>query len=470
MVRRWVSMAVVLVSLLGPACGTRRSHEDVVSAAGGGASLAGSAAATSEGDLAAGGTVDETSGGDAGSASGTGGAAGSGSGAGAAGGSRSSGASGGSGSPGAKSTIRIGSVGTLSGPAGASLKPLTDGVRLWVRFINDKGGVNGHKVELVTADDGGDPSRHRALVQEFVEQRKVLAFVANPEALTGPGSVDYLTKAGVPVVGSELAGQYFNESPTYFPQGSHGNVLIQSSVLAVAAEAKRRGFTKVAGITCVEVQVCRDSRERSAKAYKKHGMEVVYSAESSLGQPDFTSECLNAQRAGAEIIGIGMDANAIRNIAASCARQNYRPMFQWTTGSAIGSHKDDPNLEGSLVTSGVMPWVATGTPFNNEFQAALAKYSPGTEAGGGLALGWVAAKVFERGAAQLPEPATRQALLDGLWAIHGDIYPDLTGPLLFNKGQPATPTVCSFGVLIRGKKWVAAGGGNRDCADFDPTI
>ena len=48
-------------------------------------------------------------------------------------------------------------VGVLSGPIGANMKPIADGVRIWVRWINDRGGVNGHPLNLVQGDSGGDP-------------------------------------------------------------------------------------------------------------------------------------------------------------------------------------------------------------------------------------------------------------------------------------------------------------------------
>ena len=89
-------------------------------------------------------------------------------------------------------------------------------------------------------------------MQEFVEQRKVIGFVGNPEALTGQGSVDYLTKASIPVAGSEGAGQWFYESPTYFPQGSTGNALLQAGAYLAAVTNKPHGITKVGMINCVE--------------------------------------------------------------------------------------------------------------------------------------------------------------------------------------------------------------------------
>lgn len=476
--------AVATICLLAASCGTRRSHDDVVAAARGGTTGAavspgaGAVAGVTPGDASnpRGATTDVAGAAGAGSAAGgdatsTGGGTATGGTSGAPGGTGgSASAAAGSAAVTSGSPIRVGVVGTLSGPAGASLKPLSDGVRIWAKAVNDKGGVNGHQVEVLVADDGGDPARHRSLVQEFVEQRKVMAFVANPEALTGEGSVDYLTKAGVPVIGSEMAGQYFYESPDYFPQGSHGNALAQASMLAIATAAKEKKFTKVASITCVEVKVCRDAYDQGPRLASKYGLQMVYRAQASLGQPDFTAECLNAQRAGAQVMSMGMDANAVRAIAQACSRQGYHPLYSFTSGIAIGAHAQDPNLNGALVTTSVGPWTDGNTPGRKEFQDAMARYAKGVSIGGGHMLGWAAGKVFELGAKDLPEPPTAKAVLDGLGRIHGDVLADLTGPLLFSPGKPAQPTVCSFTVTISGGKFVTGMGGTRLCDNYDPSL
>jgi branched-chain amino acid transport system substrate-binding protein len=476
--RRSIVLLVGLCLAL-PACGTRRSPQALRSAWRGGASVTQNAASTdgasagSSGSAASGtGDLSGTtaSGDTAGAAAGTSSAAGGGTtvaeGTGSSGSASSGGSSGGAVTL-TKAPVRIGTVGSLSGPAGASLKPQSDGVRIWVRWINDHGGLNGHPVEHIAADDGGDPSRHRALVQEFVEQRKVIAFVGNPEALTGQGSVDYLTKAGVPVVGSEGAGQWFYESPVYFPQGSTGNALLQAGAYLAAVLNKAQGRTKVGLINCVEVQVCRDATNKAPAVFKKYGMEVVYTAQASLAQPDFTAECLNARQRGVQIMSIGMDANAIRTIAQACARQGFHPILGWTAGSTVSAHAHDPNLEGSQIASFVQGWATRNTPATREFQDAMAKYAPGLEVGGGHMLGWVSGKVLELGAKSLPAIATPRAVLEGLWSLHGDVLPELTGPLLFNPGKPATPTVCNYAVTITGGKFVPAYNSQRACTSYD---
>lgn len=479
-----VMVLLLALGLLAAACGTRRDHDEIVAAASGsgaGAGYAASADGSSVGGDGSAGTTTGTGGATAGGAAGRastgagGGSAGAGGGTAGGDGAQAGAGAGGGGGGGAApaaagSPVRIGVVGTMSGPAGASLKPLADGVRVWAQAVNAKGGVNGHQVEVLVADDGGDPARHRSLVQEFVEQRGVIAFVGNPEALTGASSVEYLTNAGVPVVGSEGAGHYFYSSPVYFPHGSHGNALAQSAVFTLAQVAKAEGMTKAATITCLEVQVCRDAHQKGPKLAAKYGMEVVYQAQASLGQPDFTAECLNAQRAGAEVMSVAMDANAIRAVAQACARQGYRPLISWTAAQAISSQAEDPNLDGALIAGTVAPWVSADTPGRKEFQEAMATFAAGAEPTGGHMMGWVAAKVFELGAKSLPEPPTSAALLEGLGAVNGDLLADLTGPLLFAPGKPATPVVCGFGVRIADGEFVPAAGGQRQCTDYDPNL
>src|SRR5204863_238814 len=78
------------------------------------------------------------------------------------------------GSQGSKETatpLVVASVGTLSGPLGGVLLPILNGAQVWVNSINQRGGLNGHRVELVAYDDGGDTARHRAQLQEAIERK-----------------------------------------------------------------------------------------------------------------------------------------------------------------------------------------------------------------------------------------------------------------------------------------------------------
>jgi branched-chain amino acid transport system substrate-binding protein len=487
---RVVAVVVCLAAMA--ACGSRRSHEDVVAAAGGarvtshavgaGQPADGTAADVAPGTASIGGAKDN-GGGTGASATGPGAATSAtasarsatapGSAAAAAPGANASGAPTAqprAGATAAKSPVRIASVGTYSGPAGPSLKGIADGVRVWVKWINDHGGLSGHPVELLVGDDAGDPARHKAIVQEYVEQRNVLAFVGDGEAVSGAGSVDYLTKAGVPVIGSEGAGDWFYSSPVYFPEHSHGKALLEASAAGVAAAATAQHKTNIGIIACVEVQVCRDSYDKGPALYAKYNLKVAYRALASFGQPDYTAECLNAKAANVEIFTLAMDPNSVTRIAASCARQGFHPIFSFTSSITVAQHRSDPNLEGAIILNPAQLWFTAATPETTQFLDAMKRYASGVEAVPSFMQGWVSGKVLELGAKELPEPATRQALLEGLWKVHGDVLPNLTGPLLYTKGKPATPTVCAWSATVKNKQWVAGSDGKRTCVAYDPNI
>lgn len=364
---------------------------------------------------------------------------------------------------GTRTPLVIGTIGTLSGPIGSVVVGGVEAIQMWAKAINARGGLNGHQVKHIAADDGGDQARHRALVQEFVENKKVLAFVGNPEVLTGASSVEYLTQKRVPVIGSDGGGLYFYDSPMYFPHAPHGIPLLHALFDGYARGALSKGKDKAALFTCVEVAICRSSHDVWVDDAKQAGIQIVYRAQVSLTQPDFTSECLQAQRAGAQMIATAIDANSVTRIAASCNRQGYHPMLGIGSATVAPHHVDDPNLDGSVVALPNFPWFMDNTPGRKEFQDVLAKYGGGKPATGPHANGWVAAKVLERAGAALSEPPTSQSILDGLWTINGDDLGGLTVPLRFIREQKAPVLICSASVFIQNKQWAPVDGGAIKC-------
>lgn len=84
--------------------------------------------------------------------------------------------------------IKIGLLVTLSGPLGASGPATVAGAQVAINQANAAGGVHGHKLELVTADDGGSPTQA----------------VAGLESLAGKG-VHFLIAGGItPICSAEF--------------------------------------------------------------------------------------------------------------------------------------------------------------------------------------------------------------------------------------------------------------------------
>jgi branched-chain amino acid transport system substrate-binding protein len=360
--------------------------------------------------------------------------------------------------------IVVGNVGTYTGPAGGSLKNLPEGVQVWVKAVNERGGIKGHKVNLVVVDDGGDPARHRAAVQDLVENKKVIALLGNGEAISGQSSVEYLTNKRIPVIGNEGGSDWFYSSPVYFAPFPTGDTYWHSFINPLAQAALPQGKKKFGSMACVEAVTC----EQGAKVWhdqgvaKKAGFEPVYRASISLAQPDFTAECLAAQRAGAQVIAITADDSTVSRIAASCGRQNYHPVFSWVVSATKIRQVNEDNLDNGVVVLNYFPWLKNDTPATVEFQTAMKKYFKGAieppHAGG-----WVSAKVFEKAAERTDHPEEAAGILDGLYAFGGETVDGLTGPLTFKRGTNSPRQECWAGLVIKDKKWNLLGNGSITC-------
>ena len=101
---------------------------------------------------------------------------------------------------GAKSEILLGSFGAASGILGAVTGTVPPAIRAWASSINAKGGLAGHPVRVILADDAGDPARTQAIVRQMVEQSHVVAFFAH-YSFTLTGMEKYLESKGVPLIG-----------------------------------------------------------------------------------------------------------------------------------------------------------------------------------------------------------------------------------------------------------------------------
>ncbi|MEW6475813.1 MAG: ABC transporter substrate-binding protein [Actinomycetota bacterium] len=360
------------------------------------------------------------------------------------------------------SPVLIASIGILSGPAGGALAPNVTGLQMWVKWINAKGGLNGHPVKLFVYDDGGDPAKHRAQVQDAIEQKKVIAFVMNNEAIAGKGSVDYITEKRVPVIGNEGASYWFYDSPMYFVQASTGDANFHAAIGA-GAQMLLPKAKKYGSIVCVEADGCNAAARVTTQSAKDLGFEVVYTARASIAQPDYTAECLAARNAGVQTLLVFLDPAGISRVGTACARQGFKPNFLTANSLVVDAQKDDPNLAGIVASTPVFPWFQTGTPATDEYQQAVKQFGQGLRPGVGGPTGWTSAKVFGKAAANMTEPPTSEAVLKGLWTFRNEDLGGITQPLTFIEGKNATPVSCWFTIVVNDGAWTSPDNFQRHC-------
>src|SRR5688572_12682658 len=263
-----------------------------------------------------------------------------------------------------KPPVVIGNVGDYSGIIGTLMKGGNVMAAVVARYINEHGGLSGHPVQVVTGDAGGDPARALSIVRDMVENKGAVALMGNLWVFSGTGPRSYLEEKKVPVIGGDGTMRVWDESPMYFSSGSPYPAMSLGAVKGLAD----LGHKKQAIIYCVEAEQCGVWRNIAKSRAASMGVEIVYEAQVSLAQPDFTAECIQAQRNGATGIQSAVDGPSIARLARSCAQQGYKPQYMGISLAIIDSISNEPALEGLFAPQGNFPFTSASTPYEAEYQ------------------------------------------------------------------------------------------------------
>ena len=107
--------------------------------------------------------------------------------------------------------IKLGQTSPFSGAASA-YSVIAKAQAAYFRMINDKGGVNGRKIDLITLDDAYSPAKTVEQTRRLVEQDEVAAILNPLGTPTGLSVRKYLNDKHVPQLfvgaGATLWGDY----------------------------------------------------------------------------------------------------------------------------------------------------------------------------------------------------------------------------------------------------------------------
>jgi ABC-type branched-subunit amino acid transport system substrate-binding protein len=97
--------------------------------------------------------------------------------------------------------ILLGQAAVFSGPAAQLGIQMRNGIRAYFDHVNEKGGVHGRRLELVTEDDFYEASRAPAASRKLIEEHKIFALLGYVGTPTGVVHLPVVTRSKVPLVG-----------------------------------------------------------------------------------------------------------------------------------------------------------------------------------------------------------------------------------------------------------------------------
>ena len=215
--------------------------------------------------------------------------------------------------------IKIGFLAAMTGPSSAPTIGFNRGVNFAVDAINAAGGVKGRKLEVITRDTQGDPTKAVNAAQELISQAKVHAIWGPFNSGEALATTPIMARAKMPnihpcVVETLIDTAKFPNAFRLAPSNSQWDDAVRNYCLNILKVKKVAviGDTTGYGVTALGASVA---------AFKKDGAEVVYQANIDSTQPDMTPDMLRAKNAGAQVIVVrsvstGMEARMFNTRAA----------------------------------------------------------------------------------------------------------------------------------------------------------
>jgi branched-chain amino acid transport system substrate-binding protein len=363
------------------------------------------------------------------------------------------------------STITIGSVGEQSGIAGAAVASGAQAISAWAAYVNSQGGLRCHPIRFVAADDGADPSRNQALTQQLVEQDHVAAFVYNDAPLASSGSINYLVQHRIPSIGTGGLEEAYEQHPNLFPQTAVGAGAAVAGLKGIAAQLTPAQRAHFGALSCIEASECAAGKNVSPAVARRIGIKVVYNGSASLTAPDYTSQCLSAKRAGAQVLTLVLDPSSIHRAAANCRAAGFTGVFATVATVVVPDDLTDPNLNHLVFDAPVKPWVSTDNAQIALMTQVLSKYAPGLNPAGSPGMGWTSAQLFAASSVYWPnkQQISSADILAAMGHIKNWDVGGMTAPLTFRTGHATPSPLCGFEMQIRNGRFITPNHGARVC-------
>ena len=364
-----------------------------------------------------------------------------------------------------KGTLVIGNISNATGTTSLPSTGAFDTLKAWAKDVNSRGGVNGYKISVKTADDKADPAKASEAIKTLIEDDHAIAIVGQYAGGTASVWQPIADAAGVPIIGGGCYDSTQNADQNFYCVTT---TAILDGLLAQAKFAADQGGKKF-GITYDSSQPQAAAAAPLMKtAATKYGMQFTDGLGVSNTQPDYTATCVTFKQGGTTDVGIE-GAPLLPNLARDCARQGYSP--RWTSGDGQISQNSwlkDPNIKEAIAAIYSFPYLDTSTPATKRFNTVMKKYAPSvlkSDYKQPATTTWTAAIAFEKAAGKLTAPNPTAAYVTAaLNTFNNETLDGLApNPITFTAGQPHAHNSCWFTMVLKNHKLTEPNGMKTTC-------
>lgn len=214
-------------------------------------------------------------------------------------------------------SYKVGVVLSLSGPGSPLGLPEKNAVEMAVEEINQSGGINGKKIEVIIEDDQTDPAKASQAARKLIEKDKVIALIGSSVSPCSLAIKEVVKGAGIPWICPAAA--------NVITEGDIKWVFRVAPKDAVAVEVLLKYLKEKTDIK--KVAILHDSNafgqsgaDEIIKRAPEFGLEVVAVEKYETNAPDLSTELLKLKKSSPDAV-IVWGTNPGPAIAAKTMKQ-----------------------------------------------------------------------------------------------------------------------------------------------------
>jgi branched-chain amino acid transport system substrate-binding protein len=340
--------------------------------------------------------------------------------------------------------ITVGGIYDETGPIDATVE--RDTVRSYFDMVNQAGGVNGYKFQLIDCDSKYDPSSAHQCAQKLISQG-VLAIVGWLSLSGEQNETAYLSQQGVPIIGGlGVPSEY--QSSLSFPTTPS----LVTDGTALGTHAGQIGIKKP-GVIFLNANFIQPVEQSFLAAMQRQGISPVDVETVDATKADYTDIVLKFQTSGAQSIAAFLDPFSYARLFQAMERQNFHvPILGGGLDKASANQQYDSGCGSSCAVFGadsatpVLEFLDhTNTPAIAQYLNAVHTYYPGqyNALDAYSTYQWLAAEVFVQAIKSIGNgPVNRQSLVDALNGIKNFDDGGITTPFSYGPGNGHDPLHC----------------------------
>lgn len=230
----------------------------------------------------------------------------------------------------ADKSIKIGLITPLSGPVATFGQSTKEAVELAVKKINDAGGINGQKIELIVEDDQGKPDDSANAVQKLINQDQVVAIIGCLTSSCTLAAGPIAQSSGVPMLSSSSTADKVSEIGDFVSRICYSDSDQGGGAAIFAADSLK------AKKAAVLYDVANDYSKGLAEVFKKKftdmGGEIVAYESYATNDTDFNGQLTKIKKANADVLFLPDYYNTVGLIAKQVKQQGIQATMLGSDG------------------------------------------------------------------------------------------------------------------------------------------